>query len=221
MRLKSRCQPGRVLVCRLWGKIHLQVNFCWKTSVSQRCKIEVPAFLLFFNLFIYCIYLFLATLGLRCCAWAFSSCGERGLLFVAVRGLLIAAASLVAEHGLQAHGLQQLWLTGSRAQAQQLWLTGLVAPRHVGTSRTRARTHVPCIGKWFLNHCATREAQRLLLFLLPVYSLISQRLPESLAIYPLPSSIQQGDIRTLLCFESLTSFSTSSQRKLPAFKRLV
>ena len=46
------------------------------------------------------IYLFLAALGLRCCAQAFSGCGERGLLFVAVRGLLIAVASLVAEHGL-------------------------------------------------------------------------------------------------------------------------
>ena len=43
--------------------------------------------------------LFLAALGLCCCAQAFSSCGERGLLFVAVRGLLIAVASLVAEHG--------------------------------------------------------------------------------------------------------------------------
>ena len=31
---------------------------------------------------------------------AFSSCGEQGLLFVAVRGLLIAVASLVAKHGL-------------------------------------------------------------------------------------------------------------------------
>ena len=37
---------------------------------------------------------------------AFSSCGERGLLFVVVRRLLIAVASLVAEHGLQVHGLQ-------------------------------------------------------------------------------------------------------------------
>ena len=46
------------------------------------------------------IYLFMAALGLRCCAWALSSCGERGLLFVAVRGLLIVVASLVAEHGL-------------------------------------------------------------------------------------------------------------------------
>ena len=43
---------------------------------------------------------FLAALGLRCCARAFSSCSERGLLFIVVRGLLIAVASLVVEHGL-------------------------------------------------------------------------------------------------------------------------
>ena len=49
---------------------------------------------------IYLFYLFLAALGLRCCAWAFSSCGERGLLFFAVLGLLIEVASLVVEHGL-------------------------------------------------------------------------------------------------------------------------
>ena len=41
-----------------------------------------------------------AALGRRCCARAFSSCGEWGLLFVAVRGLLIVVASLVAEHML-------------------------------------------------------------------------------------------------------------------------
>ena len=46
------------------------------------------------------IDLFLAALGLRCCTQAFSSCSERGLLFVAVLGLLIAVASLVAELGL-------------------------------------------------------------------------------------------------------------------------
>ena len=53
---------------------------------------------------------------------------------------------------------QQLWHASSRAQAQQLWCTGLVAPRHVGSSWARAQTHVPCIGRWILNHCATREA---------------------------------------------------------------
>ena len=42
----------------------------------------------------------MAVLGLRCCARAFSSCSERGLLFIAVRRLLIAVASLIVEHGL-------------------------------------------------------------------------------------------------------------------------
>ena len=55
----------------------------------------------FFLKFIYLlIYLFLAALGLRSCVQAFSSCGEQGLLFVAVHGVLIVVASLVAEHGL-------------------------------------------------------------------------------------------------------------------------
>ena len=42
----------------------------------------------------------MAMLGLCCHTWAFPSCGERGLLFVAVYGLLIVVASLVVEHGL-------------------------------------------------------------------------------------------------------------------------
>ena len=53
--------------------------------------------IIFKNLF---IYLFLVALGLRCCARAFPSCGERGLLFIVVRRLLIVVASLVVEHGL-------------------------------------------------------------------------------------------------------------------------
>ena len=60
---------------------------------------EVDLSLLFFLLLLFLIYLFLAALGLCCCAWAFSSCGEQGLLFVAVHGL-IAVASLVEEHML-------------------------------------------------------------------------------------------------------------------------
>ena len=43
-------------------------------------------------------------------------------------------------------------------QAQQPWLTGPAAPRHVGSSQTRARTRVPRISRQTLNHCATREA---------------------------------------------------------------
>ena len=52
----------------------------------------------------YYFYLFIFILG---CVWPslprvgfFSSCVERGLLFVPPCGLLIAVASLVAEHGL-------------------------------------------------------------------------------------------------------------------------
>ena len=57
-------------------------------------------------------YLFLAALGLGCCTRAFSSCGERGLLFVAVRGLLIAVASLVRSTGSRRVGFSSC---GSRA----------------------------------------------------------------------------------------------------------
>ena len=44
----------------------------------------------------------MAALGLRYCAWPFSSCVKWrvGLLFVAVCGLLIMVAYLFVEHGL-------------------------------------------------------------------------------------------------------------------------
>ena len=57
-------------------------------------------YIVFLNKFILFICLFLAALGLRCCVQAFFSCGEWGVTPGVVRGLLIAVASLVAEHGL-------------------------------------------------------------------------------------------------------------------------
>ena len=58
---------------------------------------------LHFLLFIYLIYyLFLAALGLRCWAQASSSCGERGLLFAVVRGLLTVVASRCRAQALSA-----------------------------------------------------------------------------------------------------------------------
>ena len=59
------------------------------------------------------IYLFLAVLGFRFCARAFSSCGERGTLLIAVRGPLTIVASLIAEHRLQTRRLSSC---GSRTQ---------------------------------------------------------------------------------------------------------
>ena len=55
----------------------------------------------------------MAVLGLRFCAWAFSSCGKWGPLFIAVCRPLTIAASLVAEHRLQTRRLSNC---GSRAQ---------------------------------------------------------------------------------------------------------
>ena len=55
-------------------------------------------------------------------------------------------------------GLSRCGAQAPDAQAQQLWLTGPVAPRHVGSSQTRARTRVPRTGRQTLNHCAAREA---------------------------------------------------------------
>ena len=109
-------------------------------SFKSKCKYRFKTcfWVFLINLF---IYLFLAVLGLRFCARAFSSCGERGPLFIAVRGPLTVAASPVAEHRLQTRRLSSC---GSRAQ---------VAPRHVGSSQTRARTRVPCTGRQILNHC--------------------------------------------------------------------
>ena len=76
------------------------------------------------------------------------------------------------------HGLQWLWLMGSREQAQQLWHTGLVAPQHAGSSWTRDQTQVPCTGRRILNHCTTREV--------PVFFFLKKKLffsPLNLSIY--------------------------------------
>ena len=71
--------------------VYVRVRMC----VYIFFKLEMTSCLFFL------IYLFiLAALGLCCCAQAFSSRGERGLLFVAMHGLLTAEASLVAGHGL-------------------------------------------------------------------------------------------------------------------------
>ena len=76
----------------------------------------ISIFLNFIYLF---IYLFLAVLDLRFCARAFSSCSERGPLFIAVPGPLTIVTSLVVEHGLQTHRLSSC---GSRTRLlRDMW----------------------------------------------------------------------------------------------------
>ena len=84
------------------------------------------------------IYLFIAALGLCCCVWAFSYCGEQELLSRLVRELLVALVSLVEA--------PEPWGTGSID-----WGTGLAVLWHVGSSQTRVQTCVPCIGRQILS----------------------------------------------------------------------
>ena len=92
------CCPGRLE--RLYSVTSLPLQLFsspfLKAPLKRGAEKSLFPFFFLINLFI----LFLAVLGLCCCARAFPSCGEQGLLFVAVRGLLIAVASLVVEHGL-------------------------------------------------------------------------------------------------------------------------
>ena len=77
--------------------LHLNSN---KHAPISVCWLHIDfSFALFFCGHCKFIY-FLAVLSLPCCAQAFSSCGEWGLLFIVVCGLLIAVASLAAEHRL-------------------------------------------------------------------------------------------------------------------------
>ena len=78
----------------------LTVSVSLGGKIINQLRLLLQTFQYFSFFFCKFIYIFWAVLGLRCCVRAFSSCVEWGLLFIAVRGLLIAVASLVAEHGL-------------------------------------------------------------------------------------------------------------------------
>ena len=105
---------------------HRRVSLPWNPPCSTYSFLS-PSFqslgnlwyIYFFNLLLkkFCLYiyffLFLAVLGLRFCVRAFSSCDERGPLFIAVCRPPTIVASLVVEHRLQMHRLSSC---GPRAQ---------------------------------------------------------------------------------------------------------
>ena len=100
------------------------------------------------------IYL-LAVFGLRFCARAFSSCGERGPLFIAVHGPITVVASLVVEHRLQTHRLSG---HGSRAQLLRgMWDPPRpghepVSPASAGGLSTSAPPGKPPLVILFIRH---------------------------------------------------------------------
>ena len=83
----------------------------------------------------------MAALGLPCCLRTFSRCSKQGLLFNAVRVLLIAVAFLVVEHRLCN---LSIWVQ----LLHSIWNLCSLAWDGI---------HVPCFGR-ILNHQTTREA---------------------------------------------------------------
>ena len=79
----------------------------------------------------------MAALGLHCC---------------------LGSAPVALSKQWQCAGFSLCWLlllqsTSSRMRGLQwLWHTSLIALHYVESSWTRDRTHVPCIGRWVLNH---------------------------------------------------------------------
>ena len=93
------------------------------------------------------IHLVLATLGLLCCVCAFSRCGKQGLLFAACMSF-----SLQLLLSLRSTGSRLVDFSICGVWTQKLCYMRLFVPWHVGSSWTRDRTCVPCVGRWILNH---------------------------------------------------------------------
>ena len=128
------------------------------------CCLSCLALLIFFFFFNIYLFIFGCVGSLLLCA-GFLQLRRAGATLRCVgfslRWLLLLRSTGSRHTGFSSCGsrAQQLWHVGCRAQAQQLWRTGVVAPWHMGSSQTKAWTHVPYLGRRVLNHWATREAQ--------------------------------------------------------------
>ena len=90
--------------------------------------------------------------GFQGCIFFFFGCVGSSLLRMGF-SLVVASGDYCSLRwaGFSLRWLLLLWSAGSRREgfsscgtrAQQLWLAGLVAPRHVESSRTRDRIHIP------------------------------------------------------------------------------
>ena len=85
-------------------------------------------------------------LALDCCTGLSLVAASGCYSVIAMCGLLIVVASLVAEHGPKGEGAQSLLLPGSRAQAQYLWCMSLVALMYIGIFPDQGSN--PCLLHW-------------------------------------------------------------------------
>ena len=138
------------------------LSFCLLNSALLEHK-SFPFFFFFFLKLINYLFIF-------SCVGSSSLC--KGFLQLREAGATLYRGARASHY----HSLSCCGAQAPDAQAQQLWLMGPFAPRHVGSSQTRARAHVPCIARQTLNHCATREAQEfsiLMKFNAYIFSLVA------------------------------------------------
>ena len=133
--------------------VHILLHIHNSTNIGNYKHFPVDIKIIFASKDMSCFFFFLIFFG---CV---------GSSFLCKGFLQLWRAGATLHRGARASYYRGLSCCGAQApdaQAQQLWLTGPVAPWHVRSSQTRARTRVPCIGRQILNHCATREAHELL-----------------------------------------------------------
>ena len=115
----------------------------------------LSCFFCLFLIYFWLCWVFVAVCGLSLVVarGGFSCCGAQAL---GMRSSVVEALGLSScnSRALERVGFSSY---GSWALECRLSSCGWVAPWHVGSFWTRARTRVPCIGRWILNHCATRE----------------------------------------------------------------
>ena len=134
-------------------------NYC--SPVCQICHLlrSDKLGIAYFKIFIYYFWLH----------WVFIA--ARGLSLVALNGgyysLWFAGFSLQQLLLLRSMGSRRVGFSSCDLQALERRLsscaTGAQFSVHVVSSRARAQTRVPCIGRQILNHCATREVPWVLL----------------------------------------------------------
>ena len=131
------------------------IAYCYEIVTAMAHFIPALLSWIFLNLiFIYFTFFFFNLINL----FIFGCVGSS---FLCEGPLQLRQAGATLHRGARAphcRGLSHCGAQAPDAQAQQLWPTGPVAPQHMGSSQTRARTRVPRIGRQTLNHCATREA---------------------------------------------------------------
>ena len=136
----------------VWLIFHFLESVLWCTSFRFWWSFTCIFFLLsLLFCFCFCFFNFIYLFIYGCVGSSFLC---EGFLQLWQVGATPHRGARASHHGDPSHCGAQ----APDAQAQQLWLTGPVAPQHVGSSQTRTRTHVPCIGRQILNHCTTREA---------------------------------------------------------------